>query len=91
MADARAMVRVIDELLWRMRREGLAVPPSSAIDAVAAVRSVGLEDREVFRAALACVLVKSARERRPFDRAFDAFFSDAPRGTLAERLAAAGF
>jgi uncharacterized protein with von Willebrand factor type A (vWA) domain len=91
MADARAMVRVIDELLWRMRREGLAVPPSSAIDALAAVRAVGLEDRDVFRAALACVLVKDARERRPFDRAFDAFFSGARRGTLAERLAAAGF
>jgi uncharacterized protein len=91
MADPRAMVRVVDELLWRMRREGLKVPPSSAIDALRAVRAVGLEDREAFRGALACALVKSVRDRRTFDRGFDAFFAHERRGTLRERLLAKGF
>jgi uncharacterized protein with von Willebrand factor type A (vWA) domain len=89
--DGRAALRVIDELLWRVRREGVRVPPSSAIDAVAAAGAVGLEDRDVLREALACALVKAARERAAFDRAFDAFFSGERRGTLRERLAARGF
>jgi len=89
--DSRALLRTLDELLWRMRREGLRVPPSSAIDALGAVRAVGIEDREAFRAALACAVVKDARDRRAFDRAFDDFFARAPRGSLRERLAARGF
>ena len=91
MADARAVLRLIDELLWRMRREGLRLPASSAIDAVRAARAVGLSDREVLRAALACAVVKDARERRAFDRAFDGFFARGPRASLRERLAAKGF
>ncbi len=91
MSDPKAMVRVVDELLWRMRREGLKVPPSSAIDALAAIRVVGIDDRDAFRAALACALVKSTRDRRAFDRGFDAFFSGDRRGTLRERLLARGF
>ncbi len=85
------MLRLIDELLWRVRREGVAIAPSSAIDAVAAISRVGVEDRETFRAAVACAVVKSERDRRAFDRAFAAFFDGEPRGTLRERLAALGF
>ena len=91
MSDPKAMLRLIDELLWRVRREGVAVPPSSAIDALAAVARVGLEDAGAFRAALACAVVKSPRDRRAFDRAFDAFFASEPRGTLRERLMPRGF
>lgn len=85
------MLRVIDELLWRLRREGLRVPPSSAIDAIRAVCAVGFEDEATFREALACAVVKDASDRRLFDRAFDAFFASEPRRTLRERLAARGF
>lgn len=91
MSDTKAVLRLVDELLWRVRRDGVAVPPSSAIDAVAAIGRVGLADREAFRAALACTIVKSARDRRAFERAFDAFFASEPRGTLRERLVARGF
>jgi hypothetical protein len=85
------VIRVLDDLLWRVRREGVRVPTSVAIDAARAARVVGFEDRETFRAALACVIAKSARERRAFDRAFDDFFAARIRGTLAQRLAAEGF
>ncbi len=85
------MIHIVDDLLWRIRREGVAIPTSTAIDAARAVRAVGVEDRDVFRASLECVVVKSERERRAFDRAFDDFFATRARGTLSERLAALGF
>jgi uncharacterized protein with von Willebrand factor type A (vWA) domain len=85
------MLRVIDELLWRLRREGLRIPTSSAIDALGALRAVGLEHEAVVRAALASALVKDSRDKRIFDRTFDLFFSAEPTRTLRERLAAKGF
>jgi uncharacterized protein with von Willebrand factor type A (vWA) domain len=84
------MLRVLDELLWRLRREGFRIPTSSAIDAVAAVRVVGVDDPNVLRATLIGVLVKSTDDLRLFDRGWRAFFATAPR-TLRERLLARGF
>ena len=43
MADARAMTRVLDELLWVLRRGGFAIATSQAIDVVRAARAVGFD------------------------------------------------
>jgi uncharacterized protein with von Willebrand factor type A (vWA) domain len=95
MADPRAMVRVLDEVLWVLRREGLDISTAQAIDAARAVAAVGFARREDVREALAAVVVTRARDRPRFDRAFDAFFSadaaGARDGTLWERLAVQGF
>jgi uncharacterized protein len=91
MADVRTALRVTDELLWVLRRSGFAVATSQAIDAVRAVRAVGLESQTLVRDAIASVVVKRARDRDRFDALFDAFFSGSPRHTLWERLAADGF
>ncbi len=92
MPDPRAVTRVLDELLWTLRRSGLVISTSQAIDALRAIAVVGLEDRALVREALACVVVHHASERLRFDRAFDRFFATGEiRGTLWERLAARGF
>ncbi|GAC1518866.1 MAG: VWA domain-containing protein [Polyangiales bacterium] len=91
MPDARAALRVTDELLWVLRRAGFAIATSQAIDAVRAVRAVGFESRDVVRDAMASVVVKRARDRARFDAAFDGYFAREPRRTLWERLAAEGF
>src|SRR5205823_7366266 len=93
MADPRALTRVVDELLWTLRREGFRIATSQAIDAVRAVRAVGIGEREAVREAIACVVVDRPGERRRFDAAFDAFFAGdrGARGDLWERLAAKGF
>ncbi|MBX3190876.1 MAG: VWA domain-containing protein [Labilithrix sp.] len=91
MADVRAPLRVIDELLWMLRRAGFEIATSQAIDAVRAVRAVGLGSRDDVRGALEAVIVKRARDRARFDATFDAFFAREPRRTLWERLAAEGF
>jgi uncharacterized protein with von Willebrand factor type A (vWA) domain len=92
-ADARALTRVVDELLWALRREGLKIATSQAIDALRSVKAVGVADRELLREAMACVLVDQWRDRPRFDRVFSAFFAPdrAARGTLWDRLAAQGF
>jgi uncharacterized protein with von Willebrand factor type A (vWA) domain len=90
--DRRAILRVTDELLWVLRREGIEIATSQAIDAVRAVKEIGFESREDMREALAAVIVHTRRERSRFDRAFDAFFAREGRPlTFWERLAARGF
>lgn len=91
MADVRALVRVVDELLWSLRREGFVISTAQAVDVARAVRAVGLEEREHVRAAVGALVVQRAGERGRYDAAFDAFFgARAPdRRTLWERLASA--
>ena len=91
MADARAALRVTDELLWVLRRSGFAIATSQAIDAVRAVRAVGFASRDLVKDAIASVVVKRARDRARFDDVFDGFFAREPRRTLWERLSAEGF
>ncbi len=93
--DPRALVRVLDELLWTLRREGFAISTAQAIDVARAVERVGFEDRALFREAVACLVVRRASERPRFDAAFARFFASASAGTrggtLWERLEAQGF
>ncbi len=90
--DRRAVLRIVDELLWVLRREGLAIATSQAIDAVRAIELVGFESRDDLRETLAAVIVQRGRDRARFDRAFDAFFArTGHRRTLWERLELKGF
>src|SRR6185436_10532496 len=74
------------------RRGGFAIATSQAIDVVRAVELVGWDSRDAVREAIACIVVKSARERRRFDGLFDQFFSGAREpSTLWARLEALGF
>ncbi len=92
--DPRALVRVLDELLWTLRREGFDISTAQAIDVARAVEVVGLAHRARVREAIACLVVRRATERARFDAAFERFFTPgqaAARGTLWERLQAGGF
>jgi uncharacterized protein with von Willebrand factor type A (vWA) domain len=92
--DPRALVRVLDELLWSLRREGFEISTAQAIDAARALVAVGLDNPAYVREAVACVVLQRSDQRARFDAAFARFFaSDAsrPRGTLWERLEARGF
>jgi uncharacterized protein with von Willebrand factor type A (vWA) domain len=94
MSDPRALVRVLDELLWSLRRGGFPISTAQAIDALRAVRAVGLEQRAWVREAIAAIVVERPRDRDRFEAAFDAFFAPGAaerRRTLWERLADRGF
>jgi uncharacterized protein with von Willebrand factor type A (vWA) domain len=90
--DSRAVTRVVDELVWMLRRAGIRVATSQAIDCARALALVGFENKAQVREALACIVVHDARDRARFDTAFDAFFAPAREArTLWERLGARGF
>jgi uncharacterized protein len=95
MCDPGALVRVLDELLWMLRREGFNISPAQAIDAARAVAAVGLGRRWNVAEAIAAIVVQRPRDRGRFDAIFDQFFCQETvrqrRLSLPERLAARGF
>jgi hypothetical protein len=66
-----------------LRRAGLPVGPGQVIDAIAAVRQVGLQRRDDFYYALRTVLVTGPSQFRLFHQAFQVYFRN-PR--LLERV-----
>jgi hypothetical protein len=87
------VLRVLDELLWALRREGFSISTAQAIDALRAAEIVGFADRAVLRDALGAVVVERRADRDRFRAAFDAFFAAdrAHAGDLWSRLRARGF
>src|SRR5712692_9740813 len=64
------------EFIGDLRRAELRISPSEAMDALSASSEIGLEHRDIFKAALASTLVKESRDLPTFDRLFDLYFLD---------------
>jgi uncharacterized protein with von Willebrand factor type A (vWA) domain len=62
-----------------LRRAGLPIGPAKVIDALHAVRAVGLERRDDFSYALSAVLVNRREHQFIFDQAFEIFWRDPAR------------
>src|SRR5689334_13313288 len=60
--------------LEALRSAGLPVSLSEGLDAADAMLTLGLEDRELLRAAYAGTLVKKQPHRAGFDHVFDLYF-----------------
>jgi len=91
--DPDAMLRVLAEFVAVLRRRGIPVAPPELMDGARALATVGVEERETTREALAAALVKRQDDRAIFDEVFARFFdakTTAPLD-LVERLRAAGF
>jgi len=93
MPDRLGVPRVLDELLWSLRRGGFRIATSQAIDALRAVDAVGISNAFAVREAIAAVVVDRAADRPRYNEVFDSFFArDAgARRTLWERLEDLGF
>jgi len=87
------VLRVLSELLWAARREGVTISAAQAIDAARAAELVGFEDRDALRDALIATTCTSRDDAARMRRAFDAFFDadGAHAGDLFNRLARRGF
>jgi hypothetical protein len=87
------MLRILDELLWALRRDGFAISTAQALDAARVVALVGFADRDRLRDALSAVVVERRADRERFREAFAAFFTPdrAHAGDLWSRLRARGF
>jgi uncharacterized protein with von Willebrand factor type A (vWA) domain len=78
--------RLVDNILFFarvLRAAGLPVGPGKVIDAIHAVETIGIIDREVFYWALHAVLVNRRDQREIFDQAFHIFWRN-PK--LLERM-----
>jgi uncharacterized protein with von Willebrand factor type A (vWA) domain len=92
MADPTALARLLDELVWMLRREGFVVAPSQMIDVLSIVRVLGWDDPMAIREGIAAVVVERALDRPRFDAAFTEFFSPTEASLdLWERLRLLGF
>jgi uncharacterized protein with von Willebrand factor type A (vWA) domain len=94
MSDPQALVRVLDELLWVLRREGIEISTAQAIDAARAVRCVGIDRLADVREAIACIVVHRRQDRYLFDAAFATFLEVASGGGAGgfwAQLALSGF
>ena len=70
---ARIADRLID-FCGALRAEGLAVGTSEVLDATLALESVGWQEEDGFREAVAATVAKSRGDREIFDQVFDRFF-----------------
>ncbi len=89
LTGAPVATRIVDELFWTLRRAGLPIATSQAIDAARAVQLVGFDSKETLRDALAAILVQRQVDTKRFVRAFDEHFALALGGarTFWDRLA----
>lgn len=87
------MLRVVEELLFSLRREGFAIAIPQAIDAARAIELLGWGAQDTLRHALAAVIVERAADLPRFHAAFDRFFASdgAHAGDLFARLRERGF
>jgi uncharacterized protein with von Willebrand factor type A (vWA) domain len=92
MSDSRSLTRLLDELVWTLRRHGFLVAPVQVVDLLRAVQALGWDDPVGVREATAAILLQRAADRPRFDIAFTAFFArSGPSLDLWERLRAQGF
>jgi hypothetical protein len=87
------VLRLLDDLLFALRREGFVISTAQAVDAARAVELVGLGDRGALRGALGAIVVQRARDLDRFSEAFDSFFAPgaAHAADLWGRLEGRGF
>jgi uncharacterized protein with von Willebrand factor type A (vWA) domain len=71
------VLRIVDELIWALRRAGLPISTAQAIDVARVVALVGFDDRLRLRDAVALVVVDRLRDRPCFDDAWARFFDPA--------------
>lgn len=79
------MQRVIGDFIHSLRHHGLPISPAETLDALHAVRLIGLDDPVQLKAALAMTLAKSLPHHLQFAELFDQFFQAAATAPAADR------
>src|ERR671914_3072096 len=72
------MDAVINDFVQILRRHRPRVSPAESLDALHALKQVGLREREVVRDTLRATLIKNQEDTETFDRLFDLFFGLRP-------------
>ena len=72
------MDRIVTDFIGVLRRHDVRVSPAEGLDALHALRHVGIGERTVVRDTLRTTLIKSSEDVETFDRLFDLFFGLRP-------------
>jgi uncharacterized protein len=72
------MDAVINDFVQVLRRHQLRVSPAESLDALNALKQVGLGEREVVRDTLRATMIKNQEDLDTFERLFDLYFSISP-------------
>jgi uncharacterized protein with von Willebrand factor type A (vWA) domain len=72
------MDAVINDFVQVLRKHQLRVSPAESLDALHALKQVGLGEREVVRDTLRATMIKNQEDTDTFDRLFDLYFSIRP-------------
>jgi len=73
--EASPLLELLNGFIVELRQAGLPVSLTENLDAVAAVKHVPLEDRNIFKYALAATLVKNHAHWQSFETVFEVYFS----------------
>jgi uncharacterized protein len=73
--EASVMTDLLGGFIVELRRAGLPVSLTENLDAMEAVKVIPMEDRDAFKYALGCTLVKNASHWRSFETVFEVYFS----------------
>lgn len=87
---AFALTTVIDDWLWVLRREGLAIAPSDVVTIVKGIALVGWGDAADVRDVVASVVAKSEDDDAVVRASFERFFFGRAVDSLGVRLALRG-
>lgn len=69
------MLDLLNGFIVELRNAGLPVSLTENLDAMEAVKVIPIEDRDAFKYALACTLVKNNTHWRAFETVFEVYFS----------------
>jgi uncharacterized protein with von Willebrand factor type A (vWA) domain len=78
--------RVVNDFLGLLRRHDVRVSPAEGLDALEALRHVGLAERATVRDTLRTTLIKSTEDVETYDRLFDLFFGLQPESPPAAEV-----
>ena len=72
------MQKILGDFIHALRHAGLPISPAETLDALQAVRLIGLKDRHALKAGLTMTLAKNIQHQSQLSSLFDAFFSNMP-------------
>ncbi len=72
------MDSIINTFVHLLRQHGVRVSPTEQLDALYALRTVGLGERDAVRDTLRATLIKNGDDNATFERLFDLYFHAHP-------------
>ena len=79
-------MRFVADFIGALREAGLPVSPAESLDALNAIKLMGLEQRQTSKTVLALTLVKRQADRETYDELFDLYFGQNDKASDNDEL-----